>query len=65
MHRDTTRRVTEYKLLQITVAERSKARVCGRRLAGIAGSNSAWGVDVCVLSARGLCVGLVTRPGES
>ena len=31
------------------VAERSKARVCGRSLAGIAGSNPATGMDVCVV----------------
>jgi hypothetical protein len=39
------------------VAARSKALVCGRSLAGIAGSNSAVGMDiymlrVCVLSLR-------------
>ena len=33
----------------IPVTERSKARVCGRSLAGIAGSNPAGGMDVCVL----------------
>ena len=38
--------------------ERSKARVCGRLLAGISGSNPAGGMDVClfdccVLSGRG------------
>jgi hypothetical protein len=41
------------------VAMRSKARVCGRSLAGIVGSNFAGGIDVCfvsvVLSRRGLC----------
>ena len=31
------------------VAERSKARVCGRSLAGIAGSNPAGGMDVCIV----------------
>jgi hypothetical protein len=48
------------------VAARSEAWVCGRSLAGIAGSNPAGGVDVscefCVLSSRGLCDGLITRP---
>ena len=34
------------------VAERSKARVCGRSLAGIAGSNQAGGMDVCVLCCK-------------
>jgi hypothetical protein len=44
-----------------SVAIRSKARVCGRSFAGIAGSNLAGGIDVClfceycVLSGRGLC----------
>jgi len=41
------------------VAMRSKARICGRSLAGIAGSNLAGVIDVfckCyVLSSRGLC----------
>jgi hypothetical protein len=31
------------------MAERSKARVCGRSPAEIAGSNSAGGMDVCLL----------------
>ena len=31
----------------IPVAERAKARVCGRSLAGVAGSNPAGGMDVC------------------
>jgi hypothetical protein len=30
------------------VAERPKARVCGRSLAGIVGSNSAGGMGVCL-----------------
>ena len=33
----------------IPVAARSKAWVCGRWLAGIAGSNRAGGMDVCLL----------------
>ena len=33
----------------ITVAVRSKARVCGRSLAGIVGSNPAEDMDVCLL----------------
>ena len=44
----------------ISVAARSKTRVYGRSLAGIAGSNLA-GSDCCVLSGRGLCEGLITR----
>ena len=42
-------------------AARSKASACGRSLAGTAGSNPTWGMDVCceccVLSGRGLCEG--------
>ena len=33
----------------ITVAARSKAWVCGRWLAKIVGSNTAGGMDVCLL----------------
>ena len=36
------------------MAVRSKAWVCGRSIAGIAGSNPAGGIDVCLL--RVLCV---------
>jgi hypothetical protein len=50
-----------------------KAYVCGRLVAGVAGSNPAEGMDICrlcfyvVLSCvgRGLCDGLITRPEES
>jgi hypothetical protein len=51
-------------------AAQSKAWACGRSLAGIVGSNPA-GEWICVsyecfvLSGRGLCVGLITRPEES
>jgi hypothetical protein len=49
------------------VAAWLKAWVCGSSLAGIVGSNpaGAWSslyCECCVLSGRGLCVGLVTRP---
>jgi len=51
------------------VAPLSKAWVCGRSLAGIAGSNTAEDIDVCreycELSGRGICDGLITRPDES
>jgi hypothetical protein len=53
------------------VAARSKASVCGHSLAGIAGLSPADGMDVslfcerCILSGRGLCVGLITRLEES
>jgi hypothetical protein len=42
-----------------------KVYVCVRSLAGVAGSNPAGGMVVCVLSGRGLFVGLITRPEES
>ena len=51
-----------------TTAERSKAWVCGRSVAGIAGSNSAEGTDVvfvvCCVGSD-LCDELITRPEES
>jgi len=51
-----------YFMLPIPVAARSKARVCGRSLAGIEGSNPAGAqmfvsFQCCVLSGRGLCEG--------
>jgi hypothetical protein len=54
----------------INVGARSKQWVCGRLLAGIAGSNpsEAWtsvSCECCLLSCRGLCDGMFTRPGES
>jgi hypothetical protein len=55
------------------VAAKSKAQVCGRLVAGIAGSNPARDMNVCLLClyvvlscvGRGLCDGLITRPEES
>ena len=35
--------------LSAPVAERSKVRVCGRSLTGVAGSNSDGDMDVCVV----------------
>jgi hypothetical protein len=63
---------SEVRKLSPVVAP-SKAKVCGRLVAGIAGSNPAWGMDVCLLClyvvlscvGRGLCDGLITRPEES
>ena len=53
----------------MSAAARSKAWVYGRSLAGIMDSNPAGGMDVCfeccMLSGRGLCDGLITRPEES
>ena len=55
--------------MPIPVAARYKAWVCGHSPAEIVGSNSKGGIDVCceccVLSGRGLCDGLITRPEES
>ena len=55
--------------LPVPVAARSKAWVCGRSSAEIVGSNSTGGRDICieccVLSGRGLCDELITRPEES
>ena len=51
------------------VAARSKALFCGRSPAEIVDSNPTGGTDVCfescVLSGRGLCDELITRPEES
>jgi len=43
-----------YTFLAVPVEARSKKWLCGRSLAGIAGSNPTGGVDGCVL--RVLCV---------
>ena len=37
------------RFMPIPVAEQSKTRVCGRSLAGVAGSNFSGGLDVCVV----------------
>jgi len=49
------------------VAERSKAWVCGRSLAGVMGSNSARGMDVTVVCCQveDSREGLITLPEES
>ena len=50
------------------MAARSKAWVCGPSLAGIAGSNPSGSTDVsckfCMLSGRGHCDELITRPAD-
>jgi hypothetical protein len=54
--------------MPVPVAGRFKARVSGRSLAGIGGSNPAEGMDACcgccVLSGRGLCDGPIPHPEE-
>jgi hypothetical protein len=57
-------------LVPVPVAALSKAWVYGHSLAGVVGSNPsrAWMsvcCECCVLSGRGLCIGLITRPEES
>jgi hypothetical protein len=53
----------------IPVAVRSKAQVCGRLVAGVAGSNPARGHEclsvVLSCAGRGLFDGLITHPEES
>ena len=55
----------------VPVAARSKAWVCGRSLAEIAGSNPTGGYgclsveSVVCCAGRGLCDGLITRPEET
>ena len=55
--------------MPVPVAVRSKAYVFGRSPAEIVGSNPTGGMDACceccVLSGRGLCDVLITRPEES
>jgi hypothetical protein len=52
----------------VPMVARSKAKVCCLSPAEIVGSNPAWNVVVCrefcVLSGRGLCDKLITRPEE-
>ena len=40
--------------MPIPVAERSRARICRRSLAGIAGSYPAGSMDICVVCYRGI-----------
>jgi len=52
----------------VPVALRSEAWVCGRSQAEIVISNPVGGMDICllwVLSGRGICGELITRPEES
>ena len=56
--------------MPISEAARSKAWDCGRSFPEIVGSNPSGSwlsfcCECCVLSGRGLCDGLITRPEES
>jgi hypothetical protein len=51
--------------LPIPVAERSKALVCSRSPAGIAGSNPVGGMDVCLLWVLCVCQVEVSATGWS
>jgi len=55
--------------MPVPVAARSKAWVCGRSPSETVGLNPTGGMDVCreccVLSSRGLCDELITRPEDS
>ena len=55
--------------MPVPVTARSKAWVCGHSPTENVGSNAAVGTDICceycVLSGRGLCDELITRPEES
>jgi len=56
--------------LPVPMAERPKPSFCGLSSVGIARSNPTGGMDVgccdcCALSGRGICGGLITRPGSS
>ena len=58
-----------YLAMPVPVAELFKAYVCGHSPAQTMGLNPAGGMDICcecyVLSGRGLCDELITRPEES
>jgi hypothetical protein len=47
----------------IPIAERPKTRVCGLSFAGVAGSNPAGGMDVCVVCCT--VKGEKAKPGQS
>jgi len=61
---------TDMSTNSIPVAAQSKAWFWGSRLTGVAGSNPvescmSLSCACCLLSGRGLCDGLITRPEES
>jgi hypothetical protein len=41
--------ITDINVSDVTVTARSNAWICGRSLGGVAGSNPAGGMDVCLL----------------
>ena len=41
--------LARWTAMPVPVAKRSKAKVCGRSLAGVAGSNPYGGMEVCLL----------------
>jgi hypothetical protein len=49
MERKKKEQETRTEKWPISAAVRSKACVCGRSVVGVAGSNPAWGMDVCIL----------------
>ena len=58
----------KYNWVITTYIETSWPLPVAVRIAGVAGSNPAGDMDVCLvwmLSCKGLCVGLITRPEES
>jgi hypothetical protein len=54
-----------YLKMPIPVAERSKAWVCSRSPAGIAGSNPAEGMDICLLWVLCVCQVEISGTGWS
>ena len=62
-------RLRKLMIVSVSVAARPQAQVYGCSSAEIVGSNPTVGMDVCceccVLSGRGLCDELITRPEDS
>ena len=63
-------KLQSFDTVPMPVAVRSTVEVCGRSIAGIAGSNLDSGMDVlthvyCVSSGRGFCDGVITHPGKT
>ena len=61
---------SKYEYMPVPVAARSKVQVYGRSPGGIVGANptGSWisvCCECCVLSGRGICDTLITRPEES